>query len=183
MIRGSMVARKIDLDEKWVFVPTPMTQEPYFSLPMVAVPIEQETAVPTPVICSPDVARNGNEDLVPQDQIELVAMDEGEQQQPPVQEMPVAVAPSRPQRIRKPAISDDYEVYNSEEIQMEDDPTSFEEAIRSVNSSKWTAAMEDEMKSMSANNVGNIPQRQSYFLVFMINKVFLEYPWMTTYIN
>jgi len=36
---------------------------------------------------------------------------------------------------------------------MEDDPTSFEEAMRTVNSSEWTAAMEDEMKSMSGNKV------------------------------
>ena len=82
MIRGSMVARKIDLEEKRVFVPTPMTQEPYFSLPVVAAPIEQETAEPTPVVSSPDVATNGNKDLVPRDQIESIAIDEGEQQQP-----------------------------------------------------------------------------------------------------
>ena len=73
-----------------------------------------------------------------------------------MQEIPVVVAPSRPQRIRKPAISDDYEVYNSEEIQMEDDPTCFEKAMRSVNSSKWTAAMEDEMKSMITNKVWDL---------------------------
>ena len=60
-----------------------------------------------------------------------------------MQEIPVAVVPSRPQRIRKLAISDDYEIYNSKEIQMEDDPTSFEKAMRSVNSSKWTAAVDD----------------------------------------
>jgi hypothetical protein len=36
---------------------------------------------------------------------------------------------------------------------MEDDPTSYEEAMRSAHSSKWLAAMEDEMKSMSANKV------------------------------
>ena len=40
MIRGSMVATKIDLEEKWVFVPTPMTQEPYFSLPVIVAPVE-----------------------------------------------------------------------------------------------------------------------------------------------
>ena len=101
MIRGSMVARKIDLEEKRVFVPTLMTQEPYFSLPVVAAPIEQETAVPTPVVSPPDVAvqetvvpppvvgppnvaANRNEGPVPQDQRESVAMDEGEQQQPPM---------------------------------------------------------------------------------------------------
>ena len=75
-----------------------------------------------------------------------------------MQEIPVAVAPSRPQRIRRSAIYDDYEVYNSEEIQMEDDPTSFEEAMRSVNSSKWTAAMEDEMKSMRANKIWDLEE-------------------------
>ena len=40
MIRGSMVARKIDLEEKRVYVPTSMIQEPYFSLPVVVAPIE-----------------------------------------------------------------------------------------------------------------------------------------------
>jgi len=123
---------------------------------VVAAPIEQKTAVPTPVVSSPDVGINGIEDPFPQDQIQSVAMDEGEQQQPPVQEILVAVAPSKPQRIRKPAIFDEYKAYNSEEIQMEDDPTSFEEAMRSVNSSKWTAAMEDEMKSMSVNKVWDL---------------------------
>ena len=41
---------------------------------------------------------------------------------------------------------------------MEDDPTSFEEAMRTVNSSEWTAAMEDEMKSMSANKVWDLEE-------------------------
>ena len=85
MIRGSMVARKIDLEENRVFVPTPMSQEPYFSLPVVVAPIAQETAVPTPVVSSLDVAANGNEEPVSQDPIELIATDEGEQQQPLVQ--------------------------------------------------------------------------------------------------
>jgi hypothetical protein len=40
-----------------------------------------------------------------------------------------------------------------EEIQIEGDPTSFEEALRSVHSSKWLEAMEDEMRSMSTNEV------------------------------
>ena len=91
-----MTARKIDLEEKQVFVLTPMTQEPYFSLPVVVAPIAQETAVPTPIVSSLDVAANGNEEHVPPDPIEHIAMDEGEQQQPPMQEIPVAVAPNRP---------------------------------------------------------------------------------------
>ena len=44
---------------------------------------------------------------------------------------------------------------------MGDDPTSFEEAMRSDHSSKWLKAMEDELKSMSTNKVWdleNIPK-------------------------
>ena len=39
---------------------------------------------------------------------------------------------------------------------MEDDPTSFEEAMRSDHSSKWLEAMEDEMKSLNANKVWDL---------------------------
>jgi hypothetical protein len=50
-------------------------------------------------------------------------------------------APRRSQRVRRSAIPDDYEVYNTKEFQMRGDPTSFEEAMRSDNSSKWLEAM------------------------------------------
>ena len=59
--------------------------------------------------------------------------------------MPNVKGPSRSQRVRKSAIHADYEVYNTKEFQMEDDPTSFEEAIRSDHSSKWIEAIEDEI--------------------------------------
>jgi hypothetical protein len=59
----------------------------------------------------------------------------------------------RSQRATRSAISDDYEVYVSEEIQMEGDPTSFEESMRSAHSYKWLETMEDEMRSMSTNKV------------------------------
>ena len=39
---------------------------------------------------------------------------------------------------------------------MEDDPISFEEAVRSADSSKWLEAMEDEIKSMKTNSVWNL---------------------------
>ena len=39
---------------------------------------------------------------------------------------------------------------------MEDDPTSFEEAMRSGHSSKWLEAMEDEMKSMKTNGIWDL---------------------------
>ena len=59
-------------------------------------------------------------------------------------------------RVRKSAIPADYGVYNTEKFQMEDDPTSFEEAMRSDHSSKWLEAMEDEMKSLNANKVWDL---------------------------
>ena len=68
-------------------------------------------------------------------------------------DVPNVEAPRRSQRVRKSIISADYEVYNTEEFQMEDDPTSFEEAMRSDHSSKWLEAMEDKMKSVNANKV------------------------------
>jgi hypothetical protein len=65
-------------------------------------------------------------------------------------------APRRSQRIRRLAIPNDYEVYNTEEFQMKGDPTSFEEAMRSDNSSKCLETMEDEIKSMSTNKVWDL---------------------------
>ena len=70
--------------------------------------------------------------------------------------MPNVEAPRRSQRVRKSVIPADYEVYNTEEFQMEDDPTSFEEAMRNDHLSKWLEAMEDEMKSMNANRVWDL---------------------------
>ena len=52
--------------------------------------------------------------------------------------------------------SDDYEVYVSKEIQIKGDPTSFEEAMRSVYSFKWQEAMEAEINSMNTNDVWNL---------------------------
>ena len=69
-----------------------------------------------------------------------------------------AVALRRSQRERRSAISSDYEVYNTEEVYMEGDPTSYEEAMRSVHSSKWLEAMKDEMKSMSSNGVWDLEE-------------------------
>jgi hypothetical protein len=41
---------------------------------------------------------------------------------------------------------------------MEGDPTSYEEVMRSPHSSKWCEAMEDEMMSMSANQVWKLEE-------------------------
>jgi hypothetical protein len=66
--------------------------------------------------------------------------------------------PRRSQRARRLVISDDYEVYVSEEIQMKGDPASFEEAMRSAHSSKWLEAIEDKMRSMSTNKVWDLEE-------------------------
>jgi hypothetical protein len=73
-----------------------------------------------------------------------------------MQQAPTVEAARRSQRTRRSAILDDYEVYDTEEFQMEGDPTSFEEAMRSAHSEKWLKAMQDEMKSMSSNKVWDL---------------------------
>jgi hypothetical protein len=52
MVRGSIVAREINLEEKRVYVPTLMVQEPYFSLPVAATPTVPDTVVTAPVVNS-----------------------------------------------------------------------------------------------------------------------------------
>ena len=158
MMRGSTVAREIDLEEKRVFVPTPMTQEPFFSLPADVAPSTRDVEVSTPVVETPVVTVNDNVEPVLQDPIETVATDQGEQQQPQTENVPNEEAPRRSQRVRRSAIRDDYKVYNTEEFHMEDDPTSYEEAMRSVHSSQWLEAMKDEMKSMSLNDVWDLEE-------------------------
>ena len=73
-----------------------------------------------------------------------------------MEQAPTNEPPRRSQRARKSVIPDDYEVYVSEEFQMEGDPTSFEEAMRSAHSSKWLEVMQDEIKSMSTNDVWDL---------------------------
>jgi hypothetical protein len=100
-----------------------MIQEPFFSLPVVAAPTMQDIVMPAPVVIPPVGTMNGDEDP-----IEPVTTHEGEQQQPHAENVPNVKAPRRSQRVRKSAILDDYEVYNTEEFHMEDDLTSYEEA-------------------------------------------------------
>jgi hypothetical protein len=107
----------------------------------------------TPIVGSPMAEVDEEEEHVFQ---ELIANYEEEQQEPPIQDVPHNEPPRRSQRGRRSAISDDYEVYVSEEIQMEGDPSSFEEAMRSAHSSKWIEVMEDEMRSMSTNRVWDL---------------------------
>jgi hypothetical protein len=82
MMRGSMVAREIILEEKRVCVPTPIIQEPFFELHVLVAPTVRDTIVPTPVVRSPVVTVNNDEEPVLQEPIQTDATDEGEQQQP-----------------------------------------------------------------------------------------------------
>jgi hypothetical protein len=63
-------------------------------------------------------------------------------------------------RERKSVISKDYVVYISEDVGKMDDPTSYKEAIMSENLKKWLEAMEDELSSMTSNNVWDLVEIQ-----------------------
>jgi hypothetical protein len=167
VIRGSMVPREIRLMEKRVCVPTLMVAEPFFSVPAAVAPMVQGIVVvehvvgspvlmpATPIVDSP--MAEVDEELEPILQEPIANHEEG-LQEPPIQDVPHNEPTRRSRRARRLAISDDYEVYVSEEIQVEGDPTSFEEAMRSAHSFKWLEAMEDEMRSMSINKVWDLDE-------------------------
>jgi hypothetical protein len=50
VIRGSTVPQEIRLEEKWVYVPTPMVTELFFSVTAVVTPIVQGDVVVEPVV-------------------------------------------------------------------------------------------------------------------------------------
>ena len=85
MIKGSMVAQEISFEEKRVDMSTPMVQESFFMLPVVAVPIVQDIVVTTYVVSSPVATMNEHEEHVLQDPQEPVVTHEGEQQQPHIE--------------------------------------------------------------------------------------------------
>jgi hypothetical protein len=64
MMRRSMVAQEIVLEEKQVCVPTPMIQEPFFELYVLVAPTVPDTVVPTPVVSSPMATMNNDEEPV-----------------------------------------------------------------------------------------------------------------------
>jgi hypothetical protein len=127
VIRGSTVPREIRLEEKRVCVPTPMVAEPFFSVSATVTPMTQGNVVeepiadsPVPMVATPIVGSTMtevDEELEPVFQ-EPITNHEEEQQEPPVQDVPHNEPPRRSQRDRRSAISNDYEVYVSEEIQM-----------------------------------------------------------------
>ena len=139
MLRGSMTPREINLEEKRVYVPTPMIQEPVLPVHDNVVPPVENTADTTPA------------DIIPNE------INEEDIQQAPAEENKHDGEPlRRSHRVRMSAISSNYVTYMSEdmdELVLDDDPTSFKEAMKSEHSSEWYNAMKDEMKSMSTNDV------------------------------
>ena len=78
-MRGSMVAREIDLEVKRVYAPTPMIHKPIFSLPAATAPIVLDTVVPAPVVIPPMATTNEDEEPMVQNPTEPIATHEGEQ--------------------------------------------------------------------------------------------------------
>jgi hypothetical protein len=135
-------------------VPTPMIQE---LIPSVHV---QEYISPTFEVGSSSAAPNVNEaPVIQKPEVPNAVIDE-EKDQPQNLEnnVPNQENIRRSQRVGKSDIPDDYEIYTSEKLHMEGDPTSYEEAMRSPHSSKWREAMEDEMRSTSANQVWKLEE-------------------------
>jgi hypothetical protein len=109
-----------------VYVPTLMVKETFFLVPAAVTPIVQgnmvvelivDSLIPmvvTPIIGSPMAETNEKEEPSFQKHIS----NHEEQQQPIIQNVPRNEPPRRSQRARRSAISKDYEVYVSEEIQM-----------------------------------------------------------------
>jgi hypothetical protein len=165
-MRGSMVAQKIDLEEKRVHAPNPMIQEPFFSLPVAPASTIPKVVVQAPVVTPPVTTRCEDPKPILEEPTEPFIEHEREMQQPPLIDVPEIEAHNEPEnealrsskRVKKSAISTDYKVYNTETVHMEGDPTSYEEAMGSPNSSKWLEAMEDEMRSMSSNNVWDLEE-------------------------
>ena len=63
MVMGNMVTQEINLEEKRVYAPTPMIQEPFFSIPVAAAPTVHDTMVTTPIVSSPMATTNENDAL------------------------------------------------------------------------------------------------------------------------
>ena len=116
LLRGSMTPREINLEEKRVYVPTPMIQEPVLPVHDNVVPPVENTTDTTPA------------DIIPNE------INEEDIQQAPAEENKHDGEPlRRSHRVRKSAISSNYVTYMSEdmdELVLDDDPTSFKEAMK-----------------------------------------------------
>jgi hypothetical protein len=147
--------RKIDLEEKRVCAPSPIIQK--VVLPMqrrITSNVETEPHSSGP---QPDGDPETNDNANPEGEENHQSDNE---EDPHNNDAPPPPSPvRRSHRERRKAISDDYITYMSEDVDdigKVEDPTSYKEAIKSLNSSKWQIAMEDELKSMSSNDVWDL---------------------------
>ncbi|RLN41918.1 pol polyprotein [Panicum miliaceum] len=149
-VSGNLWPRKIDLEEKRVYVASPLITQVNFPVPQVVVaPVVQESVTPVAPPADPVAAPN-----VEVFQENVVPTNNDEPQQAPNE--PAVEPVRRSQRERRSAIPQDYEVYMNEDandIGKADDPSSYKEAMKDENSSKWFDAMKDEIKSMDINKV------------------------------
>jgi hypothetical protein len=159
--------RDIDLEEIWTYDSAPMTHDfiptttnaPHVEI----VPLTENNA---PLIenlgAEPAINENGE---APSEN-EQVTLEETEappanvHEEEPQQENDDESQPTRrSQRERRSAIPNDYVVYMSEGVNDKgkiDDPTSSKEVMKSENSLKWREAMEEELRSMSSNDVWDL---------------------------
>src|SRR4051812_1856479 len=104
-----MVVRKIDLEEKRVHAPNPMSHEPFFLLLVVSASTTPKVVVQAPAETPPMTTMSEDSKPVRQEPIEPTVEQEREQQQPPPEDMPhvethdepVHEAPRRSQRVKK----------------------------------------------------------------------------------
>jgi hypothetical protein len=133
MIRGSIVPHEIRLEEKQVYVPTPMIHE------LIPPALVCEPIIPTFEVESSSATPNVHEALVIQEPEVTNIVDDDEEENHPYNlenDVPNQENLLKLQRIRKSDIPNEYEIYTSEEIYMDGDITSYEEAMRSSHSSK-----------------------------------------------
>ena len=125
-----MTPMEINLEEKQEYVPIPMIQDPIFPVHTDVAPQVQRTIDTTPVE-SPATTSSIAPNDEPNEHVQQppVVMNEQNNEQPL----------RRSQRERRSAIPSDYVTYMSEdmnELMLDDDPTSFKEAMNNEHSSK-----------------------------------------------
>jgi hypothetical protein len=119
-------------------------------------PVQSTSATPAVEVAPEPASEQQAEQMAPN------AEDENPVEVPQAapQPAPQPVEPlRRSQRVRKKTVFPDYETYLSEDmydIGKADDPDTFREAVSCENSAKWVEAMEEELKSMSSNDVWDL---------------------------
>jgi len=135
MMKGDITPREIDLEEKRDYVPMPIIQEPYFA-PTVGIAPSNERVVETTPVETPVVVSQATPNDLPSEDV---------QHPQTVIDMSNENTLRRSQLvIRKPAILSDYVTYVTEDMDeyaLDDDPTSFKEAMHSEYAFEWLSAM------------------------------------------